>query len=532
MAATDAENSNSKVPHDEEHDIASGASTPPPGTATPRPDFADKRLPGIVRSDSLSRKRSKSSAQPSPAPPSAPSASEDRSQEQEAVDSPHPQMAGGAPPPTAPSSPLGDTPESMESPPLLPHEKPHAEHLGQSTYPTPPLSSSSSLLNMSDELRSAGGNASVPVSRKASLERKKTASLSSSLRRHTLSNAISKPPVSAHISNPANDAAPSDVFASTSAAATANPSSPHHTEDKQEKQALTQGAERSQNTPPQTPRSGSYVSRQGDDGRHVPRENKTSRSSSANHPAIATVGAQKGQLEITVEEGRGLRPSVEPYVVCIFQQNEDVSGGPQEDDEMDTAVDNESVPEESLAKGVAMKRMGSGSGQPMAIPGMGRRQTSQTNIADLRRGSTKPEVETTDPCWRHTATFDVVGENNEVDVTVYDRKNGEAFLGHVRLPINLDDFEHQHEDWYKLSARKHDTVTNQFKGFTFVDESTLEQQFEGRDVGGAENAAPGKTSGEKRADRMSGIEQQQQQQGQTTSTDPNTEFNHGMLEDI
>jgi len=76
------------------------------------------------------------------------------------------------------------------------------------------------------------------------------------------------------------------------------------------------------------------------------------------------------------------------------------------------------------------------------------------------------------------------------------------------------------------------TMQNQFKGFTFVDESTLEQQFEGRDVGGAENAAPGKTSGEKRADRMSGIEQQQQQQGQPTSTDPNTEFNHGMLEDI
>merc|ERR1711977_99070 len=69
------------------------------------------------------------------------------------------------------------------------------------------------------------------------------------------------------------------------------------------------------------------------------------------------------------------------------------------------------------------------------------------------------------------------------------------------------------------------TMQNQFKGFTFVDESTLEQQFEGRDVGGAENAAPGKTSGEKRADRMSGIEQQQQQQGQPTSTDPNTEFN-------
>jgi len=171
----------------------------------------------------------------------------------------------------------------------------------------------------------------------------------------------------------------------------------------------------------------------------------------------------KGQLEVSIEEGRGLRPSVEPYVVCIFQLNEDISDGPKED-EMDTAVDNEPVPEENLARGVAMKRLGSGSGTPMAIPGMRSRQTSSTNIADLRRRASKAgNHETTDPVWHHNATFDIVGENNEIDISVYDRSNHEAFLGHVRLPLKLEDYEHQHEDWYKLQPREgeRDTVTGE-----------------------------------------------------------------------
>jgi len=203
-----------------------------------------------------------------------------------------------------------------------------------------------------------------------------------------------------------------------------------------------------QNTPPHTPRSGSHESRKGDDGRLVTRDDKTSRSDSGNSNS-ATIGQLRGQFEVCVEEGRGLRPSVEPYVVCIFQLNEDISGGPKED-EMDTAVDNEPA-EENLARGVAMKRMGSGSGTPISIPGLRSRQTSQTNIAALRRGSSKSEQhETTDPVWNHMTTFDVVGQNSELDISVYDRKNNETFIGHVRLPINLEDYEHQHEDWYKL----------------------------------------------------------------------------------
>ncbi|KAF2772825.1 kinase-like protein [Teratosphaeria nubilosa] len=326
--------SGSKPHHDDHSDndhIGSGASTPPNGTATPRPDLADKRLPGIqsyfaqVRDSFRARSTSSNPASaPAPASTEAPSQGQ---QGERGAEAPPQHMAGGAQLPTAPNSP-----RDLEKP------------------------------------------------------------------------------------------------------------------------TLTQDAERHQNTPPQTPRSGSHESRRGEDGRQIPRADKSSRSSSGNNGG-ATIGQVRGQLEVVVEGGRGLRPSVEPYVVCIFQLNEDISDGPKED-EMDTGGD-DTIPEENLAKGVAMKRMCSGQGTPMAIPGLRSRQTSQTNIADLRRGSAKPERhETTDPVWRHTTTFDVVGTNNEMDVSVYDRKGNETFIGHVRIPIDLSDYEHQHEDWYKLVSRE------------------------------------------------------------------------------
>ncbi len=72
-------------------------------------------------------------------------------------------------------------------------------------------------------------------------------------------------------------------------------------------------------------------------------------------------------------------------------------------------------------------------------------------------------------------------------------------------------------------------MQNQFKGFTFVDESTLEQQFGGREEGvgsSVENATV--TNGRRSGDRMSGVE--------STTTGANAsadgDFNQGMLEDI
>ena len=48
---------------------------------------------------------------------------------------------------------------------------------------------------------------------------------------------------------------------------------------------------------------------------------------------------------------------------------------------------------------------------------------------------------------------DVLGDRSEIDVSVYDRSNQEAFLGHVRLAINLNEENSRLDGWFPLTAR-------------------------------------------------------------------------------
>jgi hypothetical protein len=48
---------------------------------------------------------------------------------------------------------------------------------------------------------------------------------------------------------------------------------------------------------------------------------------------------------------------------------------------------------------------------------------------------------------------DVIGKQSEVDVSVYDRSNQEAFLGHVRLCPFVRDEETVADGWFKLEPR-------------------------------------------------------------------------------
>lgn len=105
---------------------------------------------------------------------------------------------------------------------------------------------------------------------------------------------------------------------------------------------------------------------------------------------------------MNIVQGRGLRPSTAPYVICIYQLNEDISDGPQAD-AMDTRQEQAPEHDEDLARGVAMRRMGSDQGKPMAIPGMPSRQSSQTDIAKLR--GNYPDHEVTEPVWNHEAVL-------------------------------------------------------------------------------------------------------------------------------
>ena len=48
---------------------------------------------------------------------------------------------------------------------------------------------------------------------------------------------------------------------------------------------------------------------------------------------------------------------------------------------------------------------------------------------------------------------DVLSDESDIDVYIYDRSNQEAFLGHVRVSPNVNEDMSTLEGWYKLGAR-------------------------------------------------------------------------------
>lgn len=145
------------------------------------------------------------------------------------------------------------------------------------------------------------------------------------------------------------------------------------------------------------------------------------------------VGSIKGKLHVKIAEARGLRPSTDPYVVCVFEWNEYISKGAQSPDDEE-----------------AKKEAEHDAGRPMAIP-MKSRQSSNNSSLDSHDHRGKTQV--TDPRWNHEAVFDVLGEQSEIDVCVYDRYNQEAFLGHVRLSLDLKEDKSRLEGWFPLVVR-------------------------------------------------------------------------------
>jgi serine/threonine protein kinase len=240
-----------------------------------------------------------------------------------------------------------------------------------------------------------------------------------------------------------------------------------------ESEKLTEGAfapPQNQATPPQTPRTRSHESK--------PKPSSLSQTSNASDTkekekekdkegkGTPVVGPPKGKLAVTISEGRGLRPSVDPYVVCQFQWAEYISDGPRHDES-----------KKGRPAAVQMKRTESEMNRPMAIPMKSRQSSNSGHSSDPRENGSLEEV--SDPQWEHEAVLyvpqfdtdkqlltgcsDVVGEHAEIDVSVYDRSNGEAFLGHVRFPVNLIEYEHPYDGWFKLESRdgESDRVTGE-----------------------------------------------------------------------
>ncbi|KAJ5162978.1 C2 calcium/lipid-binding domain CaLB [Penicillium coprophilum] len=102
----------------------------------------------------------------------------------------------------------------------------------------------------------------------------------------------------------------------------------------------------------------------------------------------APTGPINGKLFVKITDGRGLRPSFDPYVVCVFEWNEYISKGARDGEEEKKRRQLESDAEEAA-------------GRPMAIP-LKSRSSSHNSAVD---GDHKGRTPVTDPHWNHEATL-------------------------------------------------------------------------------------------------------------------------------
>lgn len=427
---------------DDDHDQIGSISTTPSGVATPRPDPSDKRLPSIMHSYFGQVRTRSCTSPPSPGFCALATSAVDKG-----VASYEPEQHGahegpGDALPTAPSSQDGYTSDGDDhAPPLLPHERlqilqqgAKLEHTEFYPLPTPPTSSSASSIHKVESEPSANGvtrGNDDPVDSRPALGRLKSATdvITLRTRRHTfglspLNSIITNSSVhAAHLSNPT---APYPMTTPSTPVKDQQAVSAHSslTWSFSELAKLTDGvafSPRMKNTPPHTPRA---LSSEGPTAtKPATKATQTTPSPSkprAEEPAAngapkstvaangtnvqsisnssASVGPPKGKLLVRISEARGLKPSYDPYVVCVFEWNEYISRGPKQE-ELD--VDNEEPKgkEDSLGS-VPIKRSGSDMGRAMAIP-MKSRQSSTTSLSDQKNFKNGRQV--TSPKWDHEA---------------------------------------------------------------------------------------------------------------------------------
>lgn len=336
--------------------------------------------------------------------------------------------------PTAPSSPKESRP--MEEDPSLAllvewgldtmPKTPSSTRLAVQGYPTPPASSSSSSTHKDGErtaaARSITSSGSCASTDHPILERRNSREEREVIRTRQgtaglipLTNIITSSPIHAtHISNPASCSTSVTPLApsSTSHILSAHSALNSHLESAK----LTDGVAippRKKSTPPRTPRALSSDGSESDgkraanssprrhglnvvDHREATEISRTKSSSSAQ--ASPPVGPPRGKLSVRISEARGLKPSYEPYAVCVFEYNEAVARHPKpEDGKIDK---DEGLLRDFPLGGVPINRSGSDIGRSIAIP-MKSRQSSTTSLTDQKNFKAGRQV--TDPKWDHEA---------------------------------------------------------------------------------------------------------------------------------
>ncbi|EXJ67869.1 AGC/AKT protein kinase [Cladophialophora psammophila CBS 110553] len=443
---------------DDFHDQIGSNSPTPSGVETPRPDLHDKRLPGIIHGYFGQVGRDPSQNTPSRSSEAATNPELETEPEPEQNDLKEPAQESESR--RNSSASLGSMvmvereQASISTPPpdeLHEESAPPVSEGDTSRLPPTPLSSAASVVHRDGEVAENGGSmldggiASITQALR-NFVLPKSASWAKDRRHQSLPvSGVTKSTVSAaHISNPAS---------STHSSRPQSPKSPCPSHAKLPPSEILKGSDeltsnaaaglREKSTPPHTPRALSQEDHRRADTRS-PLSSASTTVSEGNSQIEKRLPTKdeipnstpRGKLSIKIAEGRDLKPSFDPYVVCQFEWNEYVSKGPRHD-KMDVDVDDRKGPVGQLQ---SIRRTDSDMGKPMAIP------------MRSRQSSTNGDGRVSDPQWDHEAIFDVVSDQSELDVTVYDR-HAETFLGHIRLCLKLTEQNPTLEGFFKLEPR-------------------------------------------------------------------------------
>lgn len=371
-----------------------GTESPTPsGVETPRPDFHDKRLPGISSSYF-----GQVGSEPSTSSPL---------KHTQAVGTPlvDSGVANHSPKHVrrksrrASTNSLGSmvmvesTPAQIPTPPSEEVQDTHSSKpdVDPSRMPPTPISSASSVVQRDGDSAENGkplaetGLASITQALRNFVLPK--SSFSGHARRHQSLpvSGVNHTSVSApHISNPSSTTQSSQNHSPQGSPA----QKPTQSQLIPEDTALTQDVAQKA-TPPHTPRALSQEDRQRSPLVEEPQKQKV-------EPKIETetkVPSQnpRGKLAVKIAEGRNIKSSFDPYVVVTFEYNEFISRG--------SKIDSMDIDNDGPAKSQPIQRSDSDMGRPMAIP-MRSRQSSTNGLSE-ESGRALNKV--TDPQWDHEA---------------------------------------------------------------------------------------------------------------------------------
>lgn len=405
---------------DDVHDRPSSDTSTPPGMHTPQPDPSDKRSPGLINSFYAQVRAASGSdisqRTPLPASSNAPPILDCLS---------HPQSDAAAELPTDSSS-ISESIVVLDrhraSDPsaddLSPGSQSETEHLvpssNQTSPASPSLSPTCSLLQTDCEEAENGAPSTSGV---AFIYR----ALKNFIRP---SDSVPKTDRTVNLPAPTACAVSTVESSSNSAAASDCPglptpspytqlqlppspafSKPHSDRPEMLTDVPASELRTKNNTPPMTPRTMSNEAPEQAVERPPPElrdesvnddtppvESSSSDSSSASSGSTERPrmpgGSVKGKLSVQITEGRGLRPSFDPYVVCVFELNEYISEGARTAEEL--------VPEDPVcgdpSGGVPIQRSDSVSNRTKAIP------------AKVHHHP-KRQSQITDPLWNHEAVL-------------------------------------------------------------------------------------------------------------------------------